>query len=159
MGRLLEATCDKTASGPGRRPRRGRCSGEPWAAACRPRADPTGSPAAAPASPRSSDPLLPPTTTTSSLLPCPLLNSKNRQNESDSPARSTHPHILRSRQRRREIGRAHRATSPPTPARSVRSREETTAASVPCSQQSSPGRRGNGKKTRLNGLHSYPAHI
>jgi len=62
-------------------------------------------------------PLLPPTTTTSSLLfsPLPSWIQRTDKNESDSPARRTHPQILGSRQRSREIGRAHRPTSPPYP--------------------------------------------
>ena len=58
-------------------------------------------------------PLLPPPPLLFSPAPSYLLNSKNRKKESDSPARRTHPQILRSRQRSREIGRAHRADSPP----------------------------------------------
>jgi hypothetical protein len=69
---------------------------------------------------------------------------KDRKNESDSPARCTHQHILRSRQHGRYIGQAHVATLPPNPAgqpqpgRGVQTREETTVATFLSSPYSRP---------------------
>ena len=155
MGRLLEATCDKRASGPGRRPRRGRCSGAPWAAACRPRADPTGSPAAAPASPSSSYPTS--STHHQHLFPPEFKEQKKIVRFTSTTHPPTNPQITATQERDRTGSQSDLVSYPCAP-RAIPRRDDGCFG-WPCSQQSSPGRRGNGKKTRLNGLYSYLAHI